>query len=417
MARIPKTTPSHIGDTKLEPTGKAGAGPTTDAAPDLQRRKDARWGAPAGPGGDLLPPPGDPDPGPLKVRDPDDPPPTSIFWDLPREMILLLKRSFRDRTEGRSDVAYAFCWHHSPKTPWEGLERIPDVDLNVLATLAIRINQIDRRIWGLIKHVKGLWSMADNPFDKPEMRNKHHGCIGMGVVWNDNKSAEQVLNLMTHNASISLARDKPLGAGEHQDTPSWNPKNAFRDDDCHTFRQLVPVATPGLHFCVTQPGKSPKHDDIHLDWQCPADGKDMDSSHKTDDDRTNTFGKCTYSTKESVVHWFQAMGNVGVPTAWFSFGNYQKRLKEVRAKVNAMQPRPNPDGGGIIDPPEKGKFLSRIDDIEINQGLNHFYQPDYETWKTRQAMRGELGEEELQKVVTKFNAQIEKLEEDVKPFS
>jgi len=175
-----------------------------------------------------------------------------------------------------------------------------------------RIARVAPETWELVEHIWNAW---------------YGGCIGFGCSFYDRARTEQVLH-----DSPRLARDRSFGAAEHQESNRAYISRVFSDRDCHCWREVPAHAgDEGLHYNIaTDPARSEQHDNIHIDWQDPVEGREPD-------------GTCNYDFGVGISHWLQAMQNVGVPDSPFATVDallYQFQQEIQLARSTPPAPRP-----------------------------------------------------------------------------
>jgi hypothetical protein len=253
-------------------------------------------------------------------------PPPAPFSTLPSDIIETLSRSFVDRLAGvplaQSNLMFGFLAdERPPPTLWHALSNLGPQAVNFLVRLFDRMKAVDPTLetWRQIKYVRNQW---------------WGGSAGMKVVYREPEVMRACLDaLLEPSERPTVARDRLIGAIEHQSAPSallaakgllgyWDVDQ--EPPDCNTWREVAELGKEALHFCIGK-GDSTSGgphllplDDIHIDWTSPACGIRSGQN------------QCTYDLAVAGLHWVQAMTGVGAPRFSFDF---------VRATVALLRQR------------------------------------------------------------------------------
>jgi len=231
----------------------------------------------------------------------DAPPEGSAYNELPEPLRETIVRSFVDRISGtpgaQDNLMFGFC-DPQPKTPWEALDNLGLMAVNLLVQLYDRINGIDEtgETWKQIRWIRNQW---------------WGGSAGIKVAyWDPAVMRFRLDGLLSGRFGNRVARDKYIGALDHQLKPAYMllPSAILphaEPPDADTWREVDLPKQISVHFCV---GKSDLRgpesitdrpvalDDIHLDWSSPVEGIEPDT------------GRCNYLEpwEGSLEHWYQA---------------------------------------------------------------------------------------------------------------
>ena len=247
----------------------------------------------------------------------------SAYAGLPEPLRETLVRSFVDRVAGEAgaheNLMFGFR-DPAPKTPWEALDHLGLMAVNLLLQLYDRIQGIDAtgETWKQIRWIRNQW---------------WGGSAGIKVAyWNPAEMRFRLDGLLSGRHGNRVARDKYIGALDHQSKPAYmlilgaiNPHAEPPDAD--TWREIDRPMHVAVHFCV---GKSDLHghdaltdrpiplDDIHLDWSSPVEGIEPDT------------GRCNYLEpwEGSLEHWYQAHYAHEAPV--FTFERIEKDVVKAR---------------------------------------------------------------------------------------
>lgn len=225
----------------------------------------------------------------------------SAYAELPEPLRETIVRSFVDRISGtpgaQDNLMFGFR-DPQPKTPWESLDNLGLIAVNLLVQLYDRINGIDEtgETWKQIRWIRNQW---------------WGGSAGIKVAyWNPSEMRFHLDGLLSGRHGNRVARDKYIGALDHQLKPAYMllPGAIIphaEPPDADTWREVDLPMQVAVHFCV---GKSDLHgpetitdrpaalDDIHLDWSSPVEAIEPDT------------GRCNYLEpwEGSLEHWYQA---------------------------------------------------------------------------------------------------------------
>jgi hypothetical protein len=212
----------------------------------------------------------------------------------------------------------------APKTPWEALDNLGLMAVNLLVQLYDRIKGIDEQgeTWKQIRWIRNQW---------------WGGSAGIKVAyWNPAEMRFRLDGLLSGRHGNRVARDKYIGALDHQLKPAYMLLPRAMDPraeppDADTWREVDRPMKVGAHFCV---GKSDLHgpetiadrhvalDDIHLDWSSPVEGIEPDT------------GRCNYLEpwEGALEHWYQAHYAHKAPV--FTFECIEKDVAKTRETLN-----------------------------------------------------------------------------------
>ena len=290
------------------------------------------------------------------------PPDGSAYADLPEALRETIVRSFVDRVSGQpgaqDNLMFGFR-DPPPKTPWEALDNLGLMAVNLLVQLYDRIKGIDEtgQTWKEIRWIRNQW---------------WGGSAGIKVAyWNPAEMRFRLDGLLSGRFGHRVARDTYIGALDHQLKPAHlllhralNPRAEPPDAD--TWREVDVPMQVAVHFCV---GKSdlrgPERitdrpvslDDIHLDWSSPVECIEPDT------------GYCNYLEpwEGSFEHWYQAHHGRNAPVFTFN------RIEEDIAKAREALSNAN-----------DGAHLARV----------HAFAAEWDRVKRSLAVRGKTGYDE-----------------------
>jgi hypothetical protein len=255
-------------------------------------------------------------------------PESSAYSNLPAPLRETIARSFVDRmagTPGAQDNLMFGFRDPQPKTPWEALDNVGPMAVNLLVQLYDRIKGIDEtgETWNQIRWIRNQW---------------WGGSAGIKVAyWNPAQMRFRLDGLLSGRHGNRVARDKYVGALDHQLKPAYMLLPAAliphaEPPDADTWREVDRPRHLSVHFCV---GKSDlrgpetitdRHvalDDIHLDWSSPVEGIESDT------------GRCNYLEpwEGSLEHWYQAHYAHEAPV--FTFERIEKNVSKMREKLRS----------------------------------------------------------------------------------
>jgi hypothetical protein len=246
----------------------------------------------------------------------------SAYADLPEPLRETLIRSFDDRVAGepgaQDNLMFGFR-DPPPQTPWEALDNLGLMAVNLLVQLYDRIQGIDEtgETWKQIRWIRNQW---------------WGGSAGIKVAyWNPAEMRFRLDGLLSGRHGNRVARDKYIGSLDHQLKPAHLLVYRVLDPwaeppDADTWREVDRPMKVAVHFCV---GKSDlrgpekitdRHvalDDIHLDWSSPVEGIEPN-------------GRCNYleAWEGAIEHWYQAHYGRGAPV--FTFESIEKSIEKAR---------------------------------------------------------------------------------------
>lgn len=219
---------------------------------------------------------------------------------------------------------FGFC-DPQPKTPWESLDNVGLMAVNLLVQLYDRINGIDEtgETWKQIRWIRNQW---------------WGGSAGIKVAyWNPAEMRFRLDGLLSGRHGNRVARDKYIGTLDHQLKPAYVllPGAIIphaEPPDADTWREVDQPMHVAVHFCV---GKSDLRgpetitdrpvalDDIHLDWSSPVEAIEPHT------------GRCNYLEpwEGSLEHWYQAHYAHEAPI--FTFAVIEKDIAKTRELLNA----------------------------------------------------------------------------------
>lgn len=247
----------------------------------------------------------------------------SAYAELPEPLRETIVRSFVDRVAGepgaQDNLMFGFR-DPPPKTPWEALDNLGLMAVNLLMQLYDRIQGIDAtgQTWQQIRWIRNQW---------------WGGSAGIKVVyWNPAEMRFLLDGLLDGRHGNRVARDKYVGALDHQLKPAYmllpgaiNPHAEPPDAD--TWREVDLPMKVAVHFCVgktdlrgpeTIADRPVPLDDIHLDWSSPVEGIEPDTGH------------CNYLElwEGALAHWYQA--HYGHEAPVFTFERIEKDVVKAR---------------------------------------------------------------------------------------
>lgn len=251
----------------------------------------------------------------------------SAYAELPEPLRETIVRSFVDRVAGvagaQDNLMFGFR-DPPPKTPWEALDNLGLMAVNLLVQLYERIDGIDAtgQTWKQIRWIRNQW---------------WGGSAGIKVAyWNPAEMRFILDGLLAGRHGNRVARDTFLGALDHQSKPAHMLLHHLLDPwaeppDADTWREVDRPMQVAVHFCV---GKSDLHgpetiadrpvplDDIHLDWSSPVEKIDLET------------GRCNYLEpwEGSLEHWYQA--HYGHEAPVFTFERLEKDVVKARDVLN-----------------------------------------------------------------------------------
>jgi len=253
------------------------------------------------------------------------PPEGSPYWELPEPLRDTIARSFADRVAGHpgSDLNLMFGFRDpQPKTPWDALDNLGPMAVNLLLRLYHRIENIDRTLttWRQIKWIRNQWWGGS-----AGIKVVRHHCAAMRARLDE---------LLAGKDGHRVARDKYIGTLDHQMSSALkllpralDPRAEAPDAD--TWREVDEPKKESVHFCVAKsdlpgferPERHPTLDDIHIDWYSPVEGIEPDT------------GRCNYleAWEGSVLHWIQAHFGYEAPT--FTFQLIEEALEKAEARL------------------------------------------------------------------------------------
>lgn len=301
----------------------------------------------------------------------------SAYAELPEPLRETIIRSFVDRVAGepgtQDNLMFGFR-DPPPQTPWEALDNLGLMAVNLLVQLYDRIQGIDAtgELWKQIRWIRNQW---------------WGGSAGIKVVyWNPVEMRFRLDGLLDGRLGNRVARDKYIGALDHQSKPAYmlilgafNPWAEPPDAD--TWREVhLPMKT-AVHFCVgksdllgpEKPSDRPVAlDDIHLDWSSPVEGIEPDT------------GRCNYLEpwEGSLEHWYQAHYAHEAPV--FTFERLEKDLARVRETLHGA---------------------NRAADLMRIEG----FAKEWDRVKQRLSVRGKPGYDESLVLFEKFQRLVESL--------
>jgi hypothetical protein len=256
----------------------------------------------------------------------------SAYAKLPKPLHDTLVRSFVDRISGEpgAQVNLMFGFRDpTPKTPWEALDNLGLMAVNLLVQLYDRIDGIDDtgNVWKQIRWIRNQW---------------WGGSAGIKVAyWNPAEMRFRLDGLLSGLHGNRVARDKYIGALDHQLKPAYmllaRAIDPFAEPpDADTWREVDQPMHIAVHFCV---GKSDlrgpetiteRHialDDIHLDWSSPVEQIEPDT------------GRCNYLEpwNGALEHWYQAHYAHEAPI--FTFERIEKDITKMRETCSGSTDR------------------------------------------------------------------------------
>ena len=247
----------------------------------------------------------------------------SAYADLPEPLRETILRSFVDRIAGepgaQDNLMFGFR-DPPPKTPWEALDNLGLMAVNLLMQLYERIEGIDStgETWKQIRWIRNQW---------------WGGSAGIKVAyWNPAQTRFCLDGLLSGRHGNRVARDKYVGSLDHQLKPAYMLLHRAIDPraeppDADTWREVDKPMKTAVHFCVgkgdlkgpeTVTSRPVQLDDIHLDWSSPVERIEPDT------------GRCNYLElwEGSLEHWFQA--HFGREAPVFTFERIEKDLAAAR---------------------------------------------------------------------------------------
>jgi len=170
----------------------------------------------------------------------------SAYAELPEPLRETIVRSFVDRVAGepgaQDNLMFGFR-DPPPQTPWEALDNLGLMAVNLLVQLYHRIAGIDAtgETWKQIRWIRNQW---------------WGGSAGIKVAyWNPAEMRFHLDGLLDGRHGNRVARDKFIGALDHQSKPAYmlilgafNPWAEPPDAD--TWREVDLPMKVALHFCV-----------------------------------------------------------------------------------------------------------------------------------------------------------------------
>lgn len=247
----------------------------------------------------------------------------SAYSALPATLRETIVRSFADRIAcepGAQDNLMFGFRNPQPETPWEALDNLGLMAVNLLRQLYDRISGIDAtgEVWRQIRWIRNQW---------------WGGSAGIKVVyWNPSEMRFLLDGLLDGRRGNRVARDKYIGALDHQLKPAHLllPGAIIpgaEPPDADTWREIDRPMKVALHFCVgktdlqgpeTITDRPVQLDDIHLDWSSPVEGIETET------------GRCNYLEpwEGALEHWYQAHYAHEAPV--FTFEVIEKDLAKTR---------------------------------------------------------------------------------------
>lgn len=247
----------------------------------------------------------------------------SAYAALPAPLRETIVRSFEARIAGEAgaqdNLMFGFR-DPPPKTPWEALDNLGPMAVNLLMQLYDRIRGIDEtgETWKQIRWIRNQW---------------WGGSAGIKVAyWNPAEMRFHLDGLLSGRVGNRVARDKFVGALDHQSKPAHHLLHHLLDPwaeppDADTWREIDHPMQVAVHFCVgksdlqgpeTLADRAVSLDDIHLDWSSPVEGIEPDT------------GRCNYLEpwEGSLEHWYQAHYAHKAPI--FTFERIEKEVAKAR---------------------------------------------------------------------------------------
>ncbi|MBK9264596.1 MAG: hypothetical protein IPM54_33020 [Polyangiaceae bacterium] len=249
------------------------------------------------------------------------PPDGSAYAHLPKPLRETIIRSFLDRVSGtpgaQDNLMFGFR-DPAPKTPWEALDNLGLMAVNLLVQLYDRIDGIDEtgETWKQIRWIRNQW---------------WGGSAGIKVAyWNPAAMRFRLDGLSSGRHGNRVARDTYIGALDHQMKPAHLLLHGMLDPraeppDADTWREVDMPMKVAVHFCVgkgdlrgPEDDRPVKLDDIHLDWSSPVGNMDPDT------------GYCNYLEpwQGALEHWYQAHYGHDAPV--FTFDCIEKDIAHGR---------------------------------------------------------------------------------------
>jgi len=256
------------------------------------------------------------------------PPEGSAYCALPAPLRETIIRSFADRIAGepgtQDNLMFGFR-DPQPKTPWEALDNLGLMAVNLLRQLYDRIYGIDStgETWKQIRWIRNQW---------------WGGSAGIKVAyWNPAEMRFLLDGLLSGRHGNRVARDKYIGALDHQLKPAYKLLPGAivpgaEPPDADTWREVDRPMKVAVHFCVgktdlngpeTITDRPVQLDDIHLDWSSPVEGIEPDT------------GRCNYLEpwEGALEHWYQAHYAHEAPV--FTFEVIEKDIAKTREVCQA----------------------------------------------------------------------------------
>jgi hypothetical protein len=247
----------------------------------------------------------------------------SAYGELPKPLQETIIRSFADRIAGEpgahANLMFGFR-DPAPEIPWDALDNLGLMAVNLLVQLYERIQGIDEtgETWKQIRWIRNQW---------------WGGSAGIKVAyWKPEEMRFRLDGLLSGRHGNRVARDKYIGAIDHQLNPGVGHLPAAmipgaEPPDADTWREVDRPMKVAVHFCVGKTDlKGPESladrpvelDDIHLDWSSPVEGIEPDT------------GRCNYLEpwEGALEHWYQAHHGHEAPI--FTFDVIEKEVAKTR---------------------------------------------------------------------------------------